>query len=433
MPRNGSGVYSKPAGTTAVPDTTIESAKYNSTIDDLVQDANTARPITAGGTGATSAASARTNLAVPGLATDNSMSGINTHSKIVKWAKGADVASASTLTLGDDGNYFDITGTTAITAIATKGVGTRVLLQFDAALTLTHHATDLVLPTGANITTAAGDHFEFVEYASGDWRCVGYSLANGRPLAQAAPTSGEFLRGYINGLTLSNNTTDATNDIDIAAGSAGSDGTTPVLMTLASALTKRLDASWAVGSGNGGLDTGSIANGWYYVWLIRRSDTGVVDALFSASATSPTMPTNYDQKRLFGAFERTSGAIRAFTQRGNDFTFVTPVENVPVSTTTISTTGALVTVTAPPLEGVEAKLRIFLSSSSTVAAWVRDTTQVNDAASISNADLYTASASLRSALNKRVFVNSSSQIRYRSDTASVGGFSIHTEGFIFPR
>ena len=189
MPRNGSGVYSKPAGTTAVPDTTIESAKYNSTIDDLVQDANTARPITAGGTGATSAASARTNLAVPGTAT------VNTFTATQKWAKGADVASASTLTLGDDGNYFDITGTTAITAITTKGVGTRVLLQFDAALTLTHHATDLILPSGLSITTAAGDHAEFVEYASGDWRCVNYVRAADTTLDVASATTTDIGAG----------------------------------------------------------------------------------------------------------------------------------------------------------------------------------------------------------------------------------------------
>lgn len=64
MPRDGSGIYSKPAGTAAVSGTTIESAKYNSTIDDLVTDANTARPIVAGGTGSTTAAGARTALGV---------------------------------------------------------------------------------------------------------------------------------------------------------------------------------------------------------------------------------------------------------------------------------------------------------------------------------------------------------------------------------
>jgi hypothetical protein len=62
MPRDGSGVYSKPAGTTAVTNTTIDSSDYNAAMDDLVTDANAARPITAGGTAAVTAAAARTAL-----------------------------------------------------------------------------------------------------------------------------------------------------------------------------------------------------------------------------------------------------------------------------------------------------------------------------------------------------------------------------------
>jgi hypothetical protein len=64
MPRSGGGIYSKPAGTTAVPNTVIESSKYNSTIDDIVTDLNAARPISAGGTGSTTAADARTALGI---------------------------------------------------------------------------------------------------------------------------------------------------------------------------------------------------------------------------------------------------------------------------------------------------------------------------------------------------------------------------------
>ena len=100
----------------------------------------------------------------------------------IGWSKGADVASANALTLGTDGNYFDITGTTAITSIGTLGIGTVVLLHFDGILTLTHNATDLILPSGANITTAAGDEGMFVEYASGDWRCISYTRADGTAL-----------------------------------------------------------------------------------------------------------------------------------------------------------------------------------------------------------------------------------------------------------
>jgi len=62
MPRDGSGIYTTPAGTTAVPDTTIESSKYNANVADVAADLNAARPIVAGGTGATSATAARTNI-----------------------------------------------------------------------------------------------------------------------------------------------------------------------------------------------------------------------------------------------------------------------------------------------------------------------------------------------------------------------------------
>jgi len=94
-------------------------------------------------------------------------------------SKGADIASATALTLGKDGSAFDVTGTTAITSIGTQGVGSHVTLHFDGALTFTHHATDLILPGAANITTAAGDIAVMYEYASGDWRCVSYTKASG--------------------------------------------------------------------------------------------------------------------------------------------------------------------------------------------------------------------------------------------------------------
>ena len=108
----------------------------------------------------------------------------NTFTKTQTWTKGADVASAAALTLGD-GNYFDITGTTTVTSIVTKGIGTTIKLHFDAILILTHSATDLVLPGGANITTAAGDEFEFTEYATDDWRCTSYALASGTAVTGA--------------------------------------------------------------------------------------------------------------------------------------------------------------------------------------------------------------------------------------------------------
>ena len=62
MPRDGSGVYHRPAGTDGVPNFPIESSKYNAYVADVEQDLNLPRPIVAGGTGATSADGALTNL-----------------------------------------------------------------------------------------------------------------------------------------------------------------------------------------------------------------------------------------------------------------------------------------------------------------------------------------------------------------------------------
>ena len=99
----------------------------------------------------------------------------------IQWSKGADVASATALVLLTDGNYFDVTGTVTITSFnTTGGPGTQIKLHFIAACTLTHHATDLKLPGGANILTAAGDTAEFIEYAAGDYICTSYTRATGK-------------------------------------------------------------------------------------------------------------------------------------------------------------------------------------------------------------------------------------------------------------
>ena len=137
----------------------------------------------------------------------------------------------------------------------------------------------------------------------------GYVLtSNGTDAAWAASITP---RGSLQGLTYQNNVSDATNDLDIAVGSA-MDSTNAIMMVLGSALTKRSDAVWVVGTNQGALDTGSVSDTDYYIWLINRSDTNVTDILFSLSSTSPTMPTNYNYKRLVGWFKRVSSTIVAF-------------------------------------------------------------------------------------------------------------------------
>lgn len=104
-------------------------------------------------------------------------------------AKGADIASAATVNLSTaTGNLIHITGTTTITAITIPSGAERTLV-FDGALTLTHNATTLILPTGANITTVAGDSCQVRGDGSGNARVVSYQRADGTALSAVPPGS----------------------------------------------------------------------------------------------------------------------------------------------------------------------------------------------------------------------------------------------------
>lgn len=94
--------------------------------------------------------------------------------------EGADIASATTTNLANaTGWSLDITGTTTITGFGTVDAGQVFILRFAGALTLTHNATSLILPGGANITTAANDVAVMKSEGSGNWRCISYQRASG--------------------------------------------------------------------------------------------------------------------------------------------------------------------------------------------------------------------------------------------------------------
>lgn len=93
------------------------------------------------------------------------------------------LASASTTDIGAQNSTFvEISGTTTITSFGTNYTGVR-FLRFAAALTLTHNGSSLILPTGANITTAANDTAIAVPAQSGSgWAVISYMKANGSAL-----------------------------------------------------------------------------------------------------------------------------------------------------------------------------------------------------------------------------------------------------------
>lgn len=102
------------------------------------------------------------------------------------------LASASTVNIGAAAaNTINVTGTTTITAFDSIADGALRRLIFGGILTLTYNATSLILPTAASITTAAGDSAVFLSLGSGNWRCVGYTRADGTSLSAGSG-------GYIN-------------------------------------------------------------------------------------------------------------------------------------------------------------------------------------------------------------------------------------------
>jgi hypothetical protein len=280
---------------------------------------------------------------------------------------------------------------------------------------------------GATITTlSAGEAKYIMPSTIEDFT----ALAGGSGAATGLPV------GFMFGLTLSNNGSDATNDIDIATGKARDGGDTADI-ALASALTKRLDASWAVGTNQGGLDTGSIADTTYHVWLIKRSDTAVVDVLFSTSASAPTMPANYDLKRRIGSIVRVSGAIRGFVQDGDEFMWKVPIRDV--NATNPGTSAVTRTLTVPIGIRVKAILSV-LGASTSVAAdnpqgiWISDLSQTDTAPSTSiyNLSVYTAVAGITQlGAYMEVWTNTSGQVRSRIQVSTANTLlNMTTNGWI---
>jgi hypothetical protein len=95
------------------------------------------------------------------------------------------IASATTTNIaGATSNVVAISGTTTITGLGTIAAGARRTVRFLGSLVLTYNPTSLILPTAANITTAANDSADCLSLGSGNWICLSYTLANGKSLAK---------------------------------------------------------------------------------------------------------------------------------------------------------------------------------------------------------------------------------------------------------
>ena len=223
-------------------------------------------------------------------------------------------------------------------------------------------------------------------------------------------------RGHISGLTLSTAGSSAT--FTVAAGQAV-DSTNVLPISLASAMNKTTSA-WAAGSGNGALDTGSIANAtWYHVYLISNASGSTVDVLVSLSASAPTLPGGYTLFRRIGSM-KTSGAAQwvAFTQFGDYFTLASPVLDY---NSTLTTTATNITLASVP-SGIIVRAKIGLLPQATGFTYISPLVATDQAPSSTAAPGF--STTFQTFVNNQdmeVETNTSQQIRGRTNaTITVG-------------
>lgn len=124
------------------------------------------------------------------------------------------LASAATTSIASAGGVdVHITGTTTITSFGNCTAGVHRIVHFDGALTLTHNATSLILTTGANRTTAAGDGGLYTCDSTNNWREAFYSYVAPDPIGEhddgnsGTTLTVDFSKWRIHKVTLTGNVT----------------------------------------------------------------------------------------------------------------------------------------------------------------------------------------------------------------------------------
>ena len=245
---------------------------------------------------------------------------LDANGNYVQTEKGGDIASASPLVIDTDGDYFDVTGTTNFAAM-TVAADRQFTLQFDGALTMTHHATNLDLPGEANITTAAGDVATFQSTGSNTVQCISYVKADGTAVVSSggitlgteqASTSGTAIdfTGIPAGtkkitIMFDAVSTDGTNELSVqigdaggfevsgyqstcSAGTSGSSGTTGFLALQAGAAVEDLYGSMVL----------SLENSTAFTWVSMTIVSDIQTNIGNVGGGSKSLTAELTQVRI---------------------------------------------------------------------------------------------------------------------------------------
>ena len=238
-----------------------------------------------------------------------------------------------------------------------------------------------------------------------------------------------YLPGYKWRMSLANNASDATNDIDISVGKCV-DNTTLGIISLAATMTKRLDANWSAGSGNGGRYSGAaIANTTYHVWAASKAD-GTSDVYFDPSTSRATVLSHlqaetggsgYVNVRRIGSIIRTGGAIVAFKQYGDEFYL--KERKTEFNGAAPATTAQTLALQIPTGLTLQARINAGLRRVNGSGLFYLLVTPLTETDGTPSSSLYTACALAEAdrgtgSTELLIMTNTSAQIRWRANDAS---------------
>lgn len=234
-------------------------------------------------------------------------------------------------TLSDENNFYLIDASSGAFAINLPAINT-LASGFKIGIKKTDSTSNIVTitPNGSETIDGASslgltDQYEAVwlKNDGSNWYIISEYGSN-------SSRTNPLPKNYRSGVILVNNTGDTAHDIDFNIGKWRSfDDTTN--LELSALMTKRIDANWVAGTGNGGFPSGiSLSQDtWYHGFLIGKTD-GTTDAGFDSDLTAVNLladATGYTKYRRVGSIktEATTTNIIQFIQYDNLFLWDSPL------------------------------------------------------------------------------------------------------------